>query len=330
MEERLLEVKNLKTYFYTRDGKVPAVDDVNFHINKGDSVAIVGESGSGKSITALSIMKSIHAPGKIESGEIMFENDDILKKSEREMRKIRGNEISMIFQEPMTALNPVYTVGRQISEVFEMHQGLSRKEGIKKAINLLRLVGIALPEKRVNEYPHQMSGGMRQRVMIAMALSCNPKLLIADEPTTALDVTIQAQILEIIKDLKKRMGMAILMITHDLGIVAEMSDRVIVMYAGKIVEIADVKDLFKNPRHPYTQGLLSSMPSLAKTEERLNVIKGSIPKPTDLPTGCRFNPRCEFAKEICTKIEPPLINGKDNRCLSCWIGNEEYTSEVIA
>lgn len=330
MEERLIEVKNLKTYFYTRDGRVPAVDNVNFHINKGESVAIVGESGSGKSITALSIMKSIHAPGKIESGKIIFENYDILKKSEKEMRQIRGNEISMIFQEPMTALNPVYTVGRQISEVFEIHQGLSRREGIKKAIELLRIVGIPLPEKRVNEYPHQMSGGMRQRVMIAMALSCDPKLLIADEPTTALDVTIQAQILEIMKDLKKRMSMSILIITHDLGVVAEMSDRVIVMYAGKIVEIADVKDLFKNPRHPYTQGLLSSMPSLAKTEARLNVIKGSIPKPTNLPTGCRFNPRCKFAKEICTKIEPPLINSKDNRCLSCWIGSEEYTSEVIA
>lgn len=330
MEERLLEVKNLKTCFYTRDGIVRAVDNVNFHINKGESVAIVGESGSGKSITAFSIMNSINAPGKIESGEIMFENHDLLKKSEKKMREIRGNGISMIFQEPMTALNPVYTVGRQISEALEIHQGLSKKEGIKKAIELLKLVGIPLPQKRVNEYPHQMSGGMRQRVMIAMALSCSPRLLIADEPTTALDVTIQAQILEIMKDLKKQMGMSILMITHDLGVVADMSDRVIVMYSGKIVEIADVKDLFKNPRHPYTQGLLSSMPSLAKTEERLNIIKGSIPKPTELPTGCRFSPRCEFAREVCEKIEPPLISGKDNRCLSCWIGSKEYTREVIA
>lgn len=330
MEDRLLEVKELRTYFYTRDGEIPAVDGVSFHINKGETVALVGESGSGKSITALSIMKSIPTPpGKIVSGQIIFEGKDILKNSEEEMRKIRGNQISMIYQEPMTSLNPVYTIGRQISETMEVHQGLTKKEGMMKAVELLRLVGISYPEKRVNEYPHQMSGGMRQRVMIAMALSCNPKLLIADEPTTALDVTIQAQILEIMKKLKKQIGMGILMITHDLGVVAEVSERVIVMYGGKIVESANVIDLFKSPMHPYTQGLLDSIPSLTKSQERLNVIKGSVPRPTKLPAGCRFHPRCKFTKKVCTIYEPPLKELRGNRCFSCWIGSEEYGSEEI-
>lgn len=330
MRKKLLEVKNLRTYFHVSEGIVPAVDGVNFNVREGETVAIVGESGSGKSVTALSIMKSIPSPpGEIKSGQIIFNNEDILEKSEKEMRKIRGNDISMIFQEPMTALNPVFTVGRQISESLEVHRGLNRKQGIKEAIELLRLVGIPSPEKCINDYPHQLSGGMSQRVMIAMSLSCNPKLLIADEPTTALDVTIQAQILDIMKDLKKQLGMAILMITHDLGVVAEMSERVIVMYAGKIVEIAKVKDLFKTPKHPYTQGLLASMPSLTKSQERLKVIKGSVPEPTNFPSGCRFSERCEYSQEICRKKEPPLKNIADDRFLSCWVGIQTYINEVV-
>ncbi|ADL12173.1 ABC transporter ATP-binding protein [Acetohalobium arabaticum] len=330
MKSRLLKVNNLRTCFHTSEGKVPAVDGVNFHLNKGEIVAIVGESGSGKSVTALSIMNSIPSPpGSIEAGEIIFNNEDILEKSEKEMRKIRGNEISMIFQDPGTALNPVFTIGRQISESLELHKGLSRKEGKKQAVELLRMVGIPSPKECISEYPHQLSGGMKQRVMIAMALSCKPELLIADEPTTGLDVTIQAQILEIMKDLKEELEMAILIITHDLGVVAEMSERVVVMYAGKVVEIAEVKDLFKHPKHPYTRGLLASIPSLTKSEDRLNVIGGSIPEPTELSEGCSFYERCEYAKEICKKEEPSLRNIADNRYLSCWIDTKEYISEVV-
>ncbi|KDR95878.1 peptide/nickel transport system ATP-binding protein [Peptoclostridium litorale DSM 5388] len=328
--EKLLDVKDLRTYFYTSEGKVPAVDGVSFSVGKGETVAIVGESGSGKSITALSILGCVPSPpGRIESGEIVFEGKNLLEKSKKDMRKIRGNEISMIFQEPMTSLNPVYTVGRQLSEVFEIHHGMNRKEGFKKAEELLEMVGIPSPQERVKQYPHQMSGGMRQRVMIAMALACNPKLIIADEPTTALDVTIQAQILELMKDMKRETKASILIITHDLGVVAEMAERVIVMYAGKVIESATVREIFKNPKHPYTMGLLSSMPSMDAKRERLTTIEGSVPRPTEFPKGCRFNPRCNFAREVCQNYEPPLRDAGE-RCISCWMGTQEYLEEVTA
>ena len=324
--DRLLDVKKLKTIFQEREKKITVVDGVSFYVGQGETVAIVGESGSGKSITALSILNCISHPGKVKSGDVIFQGENLFEKSKKEMRNIRGNEISMIFQEPMTSLNPVYTVGRQLSEVFEIHQGLRRKEGIKKAVELLKLVGIPSPEERARQYPHQMSGGMRQRVMIAMALACRPKLLIADEPTTALDVTVQAQILELMKDLKRESGTSVLMITHDLGVVAEMADRVVVMYAGKVVESAEVREIFKEPRHPYTMGLLSSMPSLSHKGGRLNTIEGSVPKPTELPEGCRFSPRCRFAREICKKNQPPLKEIGE-RMLSCWMETEDYRGE---
>lgn len=330
MSERLLDVKDLKTYFYTSDGVVPAVDGVNFHVRRGETLGIVGESGCGKSVTSLSVMRLIpYPPGKIVEGSIEFEGQDLLQKSEAEMRKIRGNLISMIFQEPMTSLNPVYTIGDQICEAIELHQGLKRREATEKAIEMLRLVGIPLPERRINEYPHQLSGGMRQRVMIAMALSCNPRLLIADEPTTALDVTIQAQILELMKKLKQELGMAIMLITHDLGVVAEMAQRVVVMYAGKIVEEADVVSIFRKPLHPYTQGLLDSIPSMDREKGRLHVIDGVVPNPLFMPTGCRFNPRCPHAMDICREREPVLEPAGEGRFVACWLrsnANEEVAS----
>ena len=323
MAERLVEVKNLKTYFHTEDGVVPSVDGVSLHIGRGETLGVVGESGCGKSVTSLSIMRLIPIPpGQIAGGEIIFEGQDLLKKSEAEMRKIRGNDISMIFQEPMTSLNPVYTCGDQIAEAIELHQGLNKKEAMAKAVEMLRLVGIPSPERRVHEYPHQLSGGMRQRVMIAMALSCNPKLLIADEPTTALDVTIQAQILELMKKLKRELGMAIMLITHDLGVIAEMAERVIVMYAGKVVEEADVTSLFRKPLHPYTEGLLRSIPRLDDGKERLHVIEGVVPNPLRMPAGCRFNPRCPYAKEICRAKEPPLAEAGPGRQVACWLRDE--------
>ena len=326
--DKLLEIKNLKTYFYKNQEVIPAVDGISFCVKKGETVAIVGESGSGKSITALSILGCIPSPpGKIEGGEIIFEGNNLFERSKKEMRNIRGNEISMIFQEPMTSLNPVYTIGRQLSEVFELHQGMKRKEGLRKAVELLRIVGIPSPEERAKQYPHQMSGGMRQRVIIAMALACRPKLIIADEPTTALDVTVQAQILDLIKNLKEEIGTSMLLITHDLGVVAEMAEKVIVMYAGKVVESAGVQDIFKDPKHPYTRGLLSSMPSLNSTNKRLNTIEGAVPKPTEFPKGCRFSPRCKFAKKICMNSEPPLCKIGD-RSLSCWMETQEYIEEV--
>jgi ABC-type dipeptide/oligopeptide/nickel transport system ATPase component len=280
MSKNLVEVKNLKTYFYTEDGVVPAVDGVDFQIKKGETLGIVGESGCGKSVTSLSLLRLVpNPPGKIVDGEMLFRGENLLKKSESEMRKIRGNDISMIFQEPMTSLNPVFTIGEQIAEAIELHQGLSKKEAIDKTVEMLNLVGIPSAEKRVNDFPHQMSGGMRQRVMIAMALSCNPSLLIADEPTTALDVTIQAQILELMKDLKERLGTAIMLITHDLGVVAEMAENVLVMYAGKVVEYADVRTIFKGPKHPYTIGLMGSIPRLDQPKEKLYVIEGTVPNP---------------------------------------------------
>jgi len=317
MSEKILEINGLKTYFYTEDGVVPAVDGVDFEVRKGETLGIVGESGCGKSVTSLSIMRLIPSPpGKIVEGEIMFKGKNLVSLPEEEMRKIRGNDISMIFQEPMTSLNPVYTIGDQISEVLILHQHMNKEEALKKSVEMLALVGIPLPEQRVHEYPHQLSGGMRQRVMIAMALACNPQLLIADEPTTALDVTIQAQILELMKDLKDKLGTAIMLITHDLGVIAEVAQNVLVMYAGKAVEYADVYSIFKDPKHPYTEGLLKSIPKLNETRDKLDVIEGIVPNPYEMPEGCRFHPRCKYAREICRCREPELVeyDGYKVRC----------------
>ncbi|NLY52309.1 MAG: ABC transporter ATP-binding protein [Firmicutes bacterium] len=319
MAERLLEVRGLKTYFYTEDGVVPAVDGVDFVLNKGETIGIVGESGCGKSVTSLSIMRLIpDPPGKIIDGEILFEGSNLLEKTEAEMRDIRGNDISMIFQEPMTSLNPVFTIGDQIMEAIILHQRLNKAAARERAVEMLRLVGIPSPERRVDEYPHQLSGGMRQRVMIAMALSCNPKLLIADEPTTALDVTIQAQILDLMRKLRDEFGTAIMLITHDLGVVAELAEKVVVMYAGKIVEQADVKPLFGNPLHPYTVGLLGSIPKLTEQQDRLQVIEGVVPHPAFMPKGCRFHPRCKEAREICKVEEPELLEHSPGHLVACW------------
>jgi len=317
-KQPLLKVKNLKTYFFTEDGVVKAVDGVNFDVYPGETLGIVGESGCGKSVTSLSIMRLLDEKGKIVDGEVIFEGKDLLKLSEEEMREIRGNDIAMIFQEPMVALNPVYTVGDQIMEAIILHQKVGKDEARKIAIDMLKKVGIPEPEKRVDEYPHELSGGMRQRAMIAMALSCHPKLLIADEPTTALDVTIQAQILELMKQLQRDLGMAIIMITHDLGVIAEISDRVAVMYAGKIVEYADVKVLFKDPKHPYTWALMNSIPRLDIEQERLFSIPGIVPDALHFPSGCKFHPRCEFATEKCKSEEPELIEVGSNHFAACW------------
>lgn len=313
----LLEVKNLKTQFKVQGGLVNAVDGVDFSIGKGEVVAIVGESGSGKSVTSLSVMGLIPSPpGKVIDGEILFKGENLLNKNKREMQDIRGNKISMIFQEPMTSLNPVFTVGKQISESIMRHEKLSKKEAEKKVIEMLELVGIPSPETRIKDYPHQLSGGMRQRVMIAMALTCNPELLIADEPTTALDVTIQAQILDLMVKLKEKLGTSILLITHDLGVVAETADKVVVMYCGKVVENGTVDEIFENPMHPYTQGLLNSIPKIDEECEKLFMIPGMVPNPLEMPEGCAFSSRCSKCSERCTSKEPPLIdqNGRQVRC----------------
>ena len=316
----LLEVRNLKTYFYTLDGTVPAVDGVDLVMNEGETLGLVGESACGKSVTDLSIMRLVAAPGKILEGEIIFEGQELLRLPEEEMYHLRGARMAMIFQEPMTSLNPVFTVGDQISEALRIHMGMNDKQARERTIRMLGLVGIPNPEQRYDSYPHEMSGGMRQRVMIAMALSCNPGLLIADEPTTALDVTIQAQILELMKELKDKIGLAILLITHDLGVIAEMAERVAVMYVGKIVEQADVVTLFKSPQHPYTQALLSSIPTLGTaSSQRLNVIKGNVPNPTRLPPGCRFAPRCPFVFDKCWQVEPELKLVGLNHLARCWL-----------
>lgn len=325
---RLLEVNNLKTYFCTREKVIPAVDGVSFHIDKGETLCIVGESGSGKSVTSLSIMQLVQCPpGKYVDGEILFEGEDILKKTEKEMCGIRGNTISMIYQEPMTSLNPVFTIGMQIMETLRIHQKLTKQEAFKKAVHMLELVGIADPEARMKEYPHQLSGGMRQRIMIAMGLCCEPKLLIADEPTTALDVTIQAQILDLMRRLKKELDMTILFITHDLGVVSDMAQRVIVMYGGRVVEEAPVRDIFRNPRHPYTLGLLNCIPRVDVQEERLNVINGMVPPPDKFPKGCRFHPRCPYAQEICRCEEPP-VHTIGNTIVACHFPLEKK-EEVV-
>ena len=323
----LIEVRNLKTYFFTEDGVVRAVDGVDFTIEPEKTLGVVGESGCGKSVTALSVMGLVQTPpGKITEGEILYHQDgDVtdltqLNPKGRKYRSIRGNEIAMIFQEPMTSLNPVYTIGNQIMEAIILHQHLRKREAHKKAIEMLRSVGIPVPEQRVDEYPHQLSGGMRQRAMIAMALSCNPSLLIADEPTTALDVTIQAQVLDLMNDLRKDFHAAIQFITHDLGVIAQMADDVVVMYLGKIVEGAPSSELFHNPKHPYTQGLLNSIPSLATTrEERLIPIKGVVPDPFDVPEGCGFEPRCPHAMDICKREIPVLKEIAPGHQVSCFL-----------
>lgn len=321
MPHRVLDVRNLSTYFFTEDGEVKSVDQVSFHIDSEETLAVVGESGCGKSVTSLSIMQLIPSPpGKIVGGEILFQGEDLLKKSAEEMRKIRGNQIAMIFQEPMTSLNPVYTIGDQIAEAVLLHQKMDKRQAWARAVDMLREVGIPSPEKRAQEYPHQMSGGMRQRVMIAMAMSCNPALLVADEPTTALDVTIQAQILDLMRKLKQEFHTAIMLITHDLGVVAEMADRVVVMYAGKIVEESSTVDLFREPLHPYTQGLLDSIPRLDQpTTEKLHVIEGTVPNPLHLPKGCTFAPRCPKVMDICREKSPLLTEVSDGRKVSCWL-----------
>ena len=315
----LLEIKNLKTYFKTEQGLNRAVDGVDLNIYCGEILGVVGESGCGKSVTALSIMRLIeYPPGRIVSGEINYKEKDLVKLNEAEIRKIRGNDISMIFQEPMTSLNPVYTIGHQISEAILSHKKISKKEAIDRSIDMLRKVEIPLPEKRVYDYPHQLSGGMRQRVMIAMALSCNPNLLIADEPTTALDVTIQAQILKLITTLKKNSNMSIMFITHDLGVIAKISDRVTVMYAGKIVEYADVKELFSKPTHPYTWGLMKSMPKLNEETDRLHTIPGVVPSSIILQKGCRFHNRCLLADEVCRNEEPEMEEIEKGHGVRCF------------
>ncbi len=302
----ILEVRDLRTSFHTREGEGRAVDGVSFHLDRGETLGLVGESGCGKSVTALSILGLVAPPGRIGGGQILLSGRDLLTLPEKDMRQVRGDEVAMVFQEPMSSLNPVLTCGRQIEEAVRLHQGGSRQEAKARAIEMMHLVGIPAPEQRVDDYPHQLSGGMRQRVMIAIALSCSPDVLIADEPTTALDVTIQAQILKLLEKLQAEFHMAILLITHDLGVVAEVADRVAVMYSGQIVETATTKDLFASPRHPYTRGLLRSIPHLDGRQERLEVIPGRVPEATSLPFGCRFHPRCSLAESACEATDQSL------------------------
>ncbi len=319
----ILEIKNLKTQFFTEAGIVRAVDGIDLTVKRGEVLGVVGESGCGKSVTSLSIMRLISQPGRIVEGQIIFDNIDLVSVPESQMRDVRGNRISMIFQQPQSSLNPVFRVGDQITEVLHIHQDITKEEGEKRAVELLRLVGIPEPESRIGAYPHELSGGMAQRVMIAMALACVPELLIADEPTTALDVTIQAQILDLMRNLRTKMDTAIILITHDLGVVAEMCDRVDVMYAGRIVEKAAVVELFKNPKHPYTAALIGSTPVLGQAEKELVTIPGSVPNLIDLPTGCKFAPRCQARidnnLEKCTEEEPQLKQIGANHWTRCWL-----------
>ena len=325
MQDVLLAIKALKTFFYTDEGVSRAVDGMDLTIRKGRTLGVIGESGCGKSVTALSVLRLVASPpGRIIGGEILFEGEDLLQKSTAEMRTIRGNAISMIFQEPMTSLNPVYTIGNQIMEAILLHQGLHQAEAREKAIETLRLVGISTPAKQVDAYPHQLSGGMRQRAMIAMALCCRPKLLLADEPTTALDVTIQAQILRLINQLKEQIGMAVMMITHDLGVIAQVADDVVVAYAGKGVEYGTVETIFERPAHPYTQALYHSIPHLTETRKRkLAVIQGTVPNPLNFPSGCRFHPRCIRAQELCALKEPELEEIGAGHKVRCFIYSAE-------
>ena len=322
----LLEVKGLRTSFYTRDGVIRAVDGIDFHVDRREVLGLVGESGCGKSVTSLSVLRLIPKPGRIEAGEVLFEGNDLLKVDSDAMRKIRGEQIAMIFQQPTSALNPVWDVGRQIAEVLEIHRNMKQKAARGRALEMLKMVGIPDPERRLRAFPHELSGGMAQRVMIAMALACEPDLLIADEPTTALDVTIQAQILDLMRHLREETGTAIILITHDLGVVAEMCDRVAVMYAGEIVEQTDVVSLFRNPRHPYTRGLIASVPVMGDVREALTVIPGNVPNLIDLPPACRFAPRCvarvEAGLQICTERHPALLPVDADHDTRCWLNHD--------
>ena len=330
-DDKILEVHGLKTYFYTEDGVVKAVDGVDFDVQRGEIVAIVGESGCGKSVTSFSIMQLVGMPGKIVEGEVLFNGQNLLDLSESEMRLMRGDRVSMIFQQPTSCLNPVFRVGDQIAEVLQIHRGTDKKEGWEKAVELLRTVGIPEPEKRIYSFPHELSGGMAQRVMIAMALACEPELLIADEPTTALDVTIQAQILDLMRDLQHKLGASIILITHDMGVVAEMATRVSVMYAGRIVEQSEVNTLFDKPLHPYSRGLLSSIPVMGIVKERLDTIPGSVPNLINLPPGCKFAPRClariQNNLTMCTEQEPDLIEHEPDHKVRCWLYQEYEGSD---
>ena len=324
--ETILEIKDLCVEFQTVEGKVQAVDHLSYTLHKGEKLGIVGESGSGKSVSSLAMLQLIpNPPGRVTGGEILYKGQDLVRLSEKEMQKLRGNEISMIFQEPMTSLTLINQCGKQIAESLRLHRGMNKKEAMQEAVRMMKEVGIANPEIRVHEYPHQMSGGMRQRVMIAMALACRPQILIADEPTTALDVTIQAQILDLIRDLNRETGTAVLFITHDLGVVSELCDTVIVMYTGHIVEQAPVKDLFRDPKHPYTVGLLNAIPSITKDRKPLQTIEGMVPNPTERVEGCSFWPRCPHASERCRKQEPPVTGLGEDRLVRCWLyaGEEE-------
>ena len=322
--DKLLDINNLTTSFDTDDGKVTAIEDISFDLLEGESLGILGESGCGKSVTALSIMNLLpEGVGYIENGSIYFKGENLVNLSRKKMRSYRGNKISMIFQEPMTSLNPVFKIKKQLTEVYLTHKKFNKKEAVDKSIEILDLVGIPDPEPTLNKYPYQLSGGMRQRVMIAMALACEPDLLIADEPTTALDVTIQAQILKLMKELKDEFGSSIILITHDLGVIAQMVERVLVFYAGNIIERADIESLFDNPHHPYTTGLIKSIPRLGNTKNRLDTIKGIVPSPFSFPQGCRFHPRCDQSMEICTKEEPPEVNIKKDHEAKCWLNVDD-------
>ena len=316
----ILEVRDLCVEFQTVEGRVQAVDHLSYTLHKGEKLGIVGESGSGKSVSSLAMMQLIpNPPGRVTGGEILYKGRDLVKLSEKEMQKLRGNEISMIFQEPMTSLNPIIQCGKQIAESLRLHRGMNKKEAAEEAVRMMKAVGIANPEVRAHEYPHQMSGGMRQRVMIAMALACQPQILIADEPTTALDVTIQAQILDLIRDLNREMNAAVLFITHDLGVVSELCDTVIVMYTGHIVEQAPVREVFRDPKHPYTVGLLNAIPAITKERKPLKTIEGVVPNPTERIEGCSFWPRCPHASERCRKEAPPVTRPGEDRLVRCWL-----------
>lgn len=323
-KEKLLELKNVTTSFDTDDGKVTAIQDISFDLYKGESLGILGESGCGKSVTSLSIMRLLPQDvGYVENGEIYFQGENLLNIKESKMRSYRGNKISMIFQEPMTSLNPVFRVKKQLIEVYTTHQDVGSEEAYDKALNILDIVGIPDPISVIEKYPYELSGGMRQRVMIAMALACQPALLIADEPTTALDVTIQAQILKLMNELKQEINSSIMLITHDLGVIAQMVERVLVFYAGQIVERAQINDLYENPKHPYTKGLIKSIPRIGKKRQRLDTIQGMVPSPFEFPQGCRFNPRCEHAMDICKEKEPPEVNVGDRHSAKCWLHVDE-------
>ena len=318
-QKPLLEVHNLKTYFFTDDGVVKAVDGVDLSVKPGEVLGLVGESGCGKSVMSLSILRLVGVPGKVVDGEVLYGGKNLLTLPENEMAQMRGNRISMIFQQPQTSLNPVFTVGNQVAEVLQIHQNMNKEESWNRAVELLSLVGIPDAARKAKAYPHEMSGGQAQRVMIAMALALVPELLVADEPTTALDVTIQAQILDLMREMQRKLNTAVILITHDLGIIAEMADRVAVMYAGQIVEQADVGDLFENPRHPYTRGLIASIPVLGRVTETLEVIPGSVPNLIDMPAGCRFAPRCQYAMRICSEVEPNLLPVGSGHEVRCWL-----------